>query len=83
MAREIDRWSEEPYYLQLANFLRAQIESGELEEGQALPSEPHLQQEYGLARNTVRMALGVLRDEGLIQTVHRRGSRVARRERPT
>ena len=76
MAREIDRWAEEPYYSQLAAILRADIRSGRLKPGEALPSEPQLMHEYGVSRGTVRKALEVLRDEGAVQTVHRRGSRV-------
>ncbi len=76
MAREIDRWAEEPYYQQLAAILRADIRSGGLGPGEALPSEPQLMHTYGVSRGTVRKALEVLRDEGLIETVRRRGSRV-------
>ena len=72
----IDRWSEEPYYLQLSAILRAQIEAGQFAAGQPLPSEQHLMDTYGLARNTCRMALAVLRDRGYIETHKRRGSRV-------
>jgi len=76
----IDRWAEEPYYLQLARLIRAQIESGELEPGQPLASEARYMQEQGLARNTVRQALAVLRESGHIETHKRRGSRVLARE---
>ena len=76
----IDRWSEEPYYLQLSAILRAQIEAGQFAAGQPLPSEQHLMDTYGLARNTVRQALGVLRESGHIETHRRRGSRVLGRE---
>ena len=76
MAREIDRWSEEDYYRQLARFIRADIESGEIAPGTALPSEAHYMQEFGLARNTCRQALALLRQWGYIETVKRRGSRV-------
>jgi DNA-binding GntR family transcriptional regulator len=74
MGQEIDRRSEEWYYLQLARILRGQIEAGELEPGQALPSDMRLMQEYGLSRGTVRQALEILRDEGYVQTVKQRGS---------
>lgn len=81
MPREIDRWSEEePYYAQLARFLRDDIRSGLLRPGDVLPSEPRMAREYGLARATVRQALEVLRDEGLLQTVRRVGTRVRPRE---
>lgn len=79
--QEIDRWSEVPYYLQLARMIRDQITSGELAPGDALASEPRYMQEHGLSRGTVRRALEVLRDEGWTESPHRRGSRVAPRDR--
>jgi DNA-binding GntR family transcriptional regulator len=39
-----------------------------------LPSEPHLMQELGVARETARKAVRVLRDEGLVQIVQGRGA---------
>jgi len=39
-----------------------------------LPSESYLQQEYGVSRGTVRMAIGILRDEGLVVTIGGRGT---------
>ena len=74
---QIDRWGEQPLYRQLAAILRAQIQSGTLRPGQHLPSEATLQQTYGLARNTVRAAVALLRDEGLVITRAQRGSKVA------
>ncbi len=76
--REIDRWSEVPYYEQLAALLADQIRSGGLAPGEPIPSEPRLMQDYGgVARGTVRRALELLREQGWIETVYRRGSRVA------
>lgn len=63
-----------PLYVQLANILRRRIESGELEPRAPLPSESYLQQEQGVARGTVRMAVSILRDEGLVVTIGGRGS---------
>jgi len=64
----IDHEAETPPFAQLAVILRAQIESGELKPGRALPSLTHLMQHYGLSRNTVRRSIGVLTDEGLVRT---------------
>ena len=55
-----------PPWRQLAGILRDRITSGELTG--MLPSARSLGQEYGLAVNTVRKALALLREEGLIQT---------------
>lgn len=42
--------------------------------GRKLPSEQELMAEYGVSRNTVRGALGLLRDEGLVARLHGRGT---------
>jgi DNA-binding GntR family transcriptional regulator len=66
-AVSIDYDSADPPYRQLAAILRGRIESGEITS--RLPGEKALQQEYGLALATVRKAVKVLRDEGLVRTV--------------
>jgi GntR family transcriptional regulator len=72
----IDMCSEIPYYRQLADIIRAKIESGELERLDPLPSESTLEEDFGVGRDTVRKALAVLRDEGMIFTIQARGSYV-------
>jgi DNA-binding GntR family transcriptional regulator len=69
-----------PMYTQLADILREMITSGELEPRSPLPSESYLQQEHGIARGTVRMAIGVLRNEGLVVTISGRGTYVTARD---
>ena len=78
MAIKIDLLSREPSYLQLAAILRARIVSGEIPPEHALPSLTFLVQETGLAVGTVRKAIKVLADEGLVVTVPGRGSFVTR-----
>jgi GntR family transcriptional regulator len=63
-----------PLYTQLADILREMITSGELQPRSPLPSESYLQQEQGIARGTVRTAIGILRDEGLVVTISGRGT---------
>lgn len=63
----IDHHGEQPPYLQLAAILRDRIESGELAPGQMVPSIVTLAQEYGIAKTTVRKAMALLRDEGLVR----------------
>jgi DNA-binding GntR family transcriptional regulator len=62
----IDPNSDRAAFRQLADILRERILSGELAPGAALPSENTLTQEYGLARNTVRQAIAILRSEGRV-----------------
>ncbi len=64
-------------YRQLAGILRDRIRSGELSADQRMPSEKDLHDEFGLARETVRRALAVLRAEGLIEVRHGHGTFVA------
>jgi GntR family transcriptional regulator len=70
----VDRWTTEPIYKQLAAIFRAKIKSGELKPGDQLPSEPRLVQEYGVARDTARAAIRMLRDEKLVITLPGRGT---------
>ncbi|GAA3271547.1 GntR family transcriptional regulator [Dactylosporangium vinaceum] len=64
--------SYEPLYLQLADLLRERIVNGVYPVGSPLPSEQALCNEHQQSRMTVRRALAVLRDEGLI--TKRRGA---------
>jgi GntR family transcriptional regulator len=70
----VDHDAETPLWLQLANLLRVQIQSGELQAGRIIPSETTLMQEHDLARGTVRHAIDVLVDEGLVNRVQGRGT---------
>ena len=70
----IDPHGPEPSYKQLADLLRAQIESGEIGPREPLPSITYLTGETGLAVGTVRRAIAVLVEEGLAYTVPGRGT---------
>ncbi|GIH25421.1 GntR family transcriptional regulator [Acrocarpospora phusangensis] len=79
----------EALYRQVAADLRAKINKGEWPPGTQLPSEPALERLYGhlvgpdarLSRNTVRLAIAVLQNEGLVEARQGRGTFV--RERVT
>ena len=68
-------------YEQVADHIEARIRAGEIPLGAKLPGEQALRQEYGIALSTVRKAMGLLRDRGLITTRPAKGSFV-RREIP-
>jgi GntR family transcriptional regulator len=70
----VDHMDPTPLPVQLANILRDMIESGELQPRAPLPSESYLQQQYGVARGTVRTAVAILRDEGRVVTIAGRGT---------
>ena len=67
-------------YEQVAEHIAARIEAGELEPGRKLPPERELAADYGVAYNTIRSAMQVLRDRGLIITMQGRGTYVAERD---
>ena len=72
----VDHGAPEPAYQQLAALLRAKIAKGEWRNG-PLPSVKQLQQEHDVGRDTVLRAVEILRDEGLVFTVPRRGTYVS------
>lgn len=55
-----------PGYLQIADDLRAQIRTGSLASGAALPSTAQLCQRYDVSASVVKAAISVLRTEGLV-----------------
>jgi GntR family transcriptional regulator len=63
-------------YVQFADFLRQQIESGELAPGALLPSESALMQRYEVSRPMARKAVAILRNEGLVTTEQGVGTKV-------
>ena len=64
MIPEIDYDAPDPPHRQIASWIRAQIESGELQPGRKIPSEGDLVGMFGVARTTARRAVALLRDEG-------------------
>jgi DNA-binding GntR family transcriptional regulator len=70
-----------PAYIQIADDLRGQIEAGKHGPGDRLPSNRLLSEQYGVAAETLRQALDVLRSEGLIATQSTRGTFVLRKRR--
>ena len=58
---------------------RVRIDTGELTEGQPIPSEKELKDAFGIARTTARRAIAYLRDNGVVRTVAGRGTYVAKR----
>ena len=59
-------------YNKLVDWVKRQIDSGDLLPGDKLYSENELTRMFGISRQTVRQAIGVLENEGLVQ--RRRGS---------
>ena len=80
LTSSLDPASDRPVYKQIADHLRIAIERGRLHEGDQLPSEAQLMDHYGVARMTIRNAMRLLQDEGLVTAEHGKGSYV--RSRP-
>jgi GntR family transcriptional regulator len=61
-------------YAALAAAMRARIVAGEWPPGSAIPAEQMLALEHGVALGTMRRALDLLAEQGLIERIHGRGT---------
>ena len=61
-------------YAALASAMRARIVAGEWPPGSAIPPEQTLATEHGVALGTMRRALELLAEEGLVERLHGRGT---------
>lgn len=61
-------------YLHVANLMRRRLDSGEWEPGAQLPALTELAAEFGVANVTVRQAVAILEDEGLVRRHQGRGT---------
>jgi GntR family transcriptional regulator len=77
-ARPVDPFGAEYSYVQVADDIQRRITEGEI--AAKLRSERSFAEEYGVAYTTVRHAMAVLRERGIIVTVHGRGTFVTPRE---
>lgn len=68
-----------PKYLRIHEDLRERISGGQWPPGSVLPSQQELAAEFGVSVMTLRQALQLLADDGLIQVRHGRGTFVAAR----
>ena len=73
----ISNQSETPIYQQLKNQIKDAILSGELADGDMLPSIRNMANETRASVLTVRRAYDELEEEGLIHSVHGKGSFIA------
>lgn len=66
--------SDKPKYQQIAANLRERIRRGEYPPGQLLPTHPQLSEQFGVSLITVRHAVRLLVDEGLVRTTSGKGT---------
>ncbi|WP_339289092.1 GntR family transcriptional regulator [Paenibacillus sp. FSL E2-0201] len=63
-----------PLYINVYDELLLQISKGEYLAGSQLPSEPDLARKLGVSRATLRQALVLLQDDGLVRNVRGKGN---------
>src|SRR5690606_3088473 len=73
----LDKNSPIPVYYQLEERLKESIEKKEWEEGQIIPSERVLSEQYGISRMTVRQAIQNLVRDGYLYREKGKGTFVA------
>lgn len=67
-------------YREIADALREAIEHGEYRPGDVLPTLEEIQSQWGVGKETARRAIAVLRTEGLVVPIRRRGTVVRDRQ---
>lgn len=72
----------DPMYRQIAQDLREKIESGVIGPDEQLPTELELRDRYGASRNTIRDAVKLLANRGLVETRPGQGTFTVRRLQP-
>jgi GntR family transcriptional regulator len=73
----LDKTSPVPVYQQISEAIQALIQNGSAPAGSPLPPERILCESYGVSRMTLRQAIRVLEDEGLIEAHRGRGRFIA------
>ncbi|MGL4207924.1 MAG: GntR family transcriptional regulator, partial [Candidatus Adiutrix sp.] len=66
----------EPAYAQLASVIKQKIASGQYQPEDKIPSESSMSRTYGISLMTVRQAIGILVEQGLLRRVHGSGTYV-------
>ncbi len=69
-----------PAYIEVYNSLYSDIVNNVYLEGEQLPSENSLSEKYGVSRNTLRQALAILCEDGLVIKSQGKGTIIAKRE---
>jgi GntR family transcriptional regulator len=70
------RQSRAPLYLQIAEILRQRIERGVWQPGDLMPTISDMAADYRVAKITIRQAVKLLEDEGLVESRRGRGTLV-------
>jgi DNA-binding GntR family transcriptional regulator len=73
-AGEGERGSYEPAYVHIANVMAEQIGAGVYRAGDQLPTEAQLRAQFGVSPMTIRRAVSLLLDRGLVTTTQGKGT---------
>ncbi len=76
----VDRDNPVPMYLQVANWIESMLQNSEYEVGSKLPSEGELADKFQLNRNTIRHAISVMVQQGLLEKQKGVGTFVRRKK---
>jgi GntR family transcriptional regulator len=76
--RPIDHRSPVPYYYQLADILREEIEAGRWQVDELIPAEGALTEMFGISRSVTRKALDLLEGEGRVLRIKGKGTIVTK-----
>ena len=76
--RPIDHHSPVPYYYQLADILREEIEAGRWATDELIPAEGALTEIFGISRSVTRKALDLLEGEGRVLRIKGKGTIVTK-----
>ncbi|MBU5581672.1 GntR family transcriptional regulator, partial [Enterococcus sp. S181_ASV_20] len=72
----INREVSKPVYLQVADYLRNNIYSEEWGKGEQIPSENQIMKSLEVSRGTVKKAVNMLVEEGLLYQIQGKGTYV-------
>lgn len=73
---KINRNVSKPVYLQVADYLRNNIYAEEWGKGEKIPSENEIMSELNVSRGTVKKAVSLIVEEGLLQQIQGKGTYV-------
>jgi DNA-binding GntR family transcriptional regulator len=73
-SRVLNKWSPEPLYVQVQNWIKQNISNGTWKSNNKLPSESDLAEALDISRGTLKQAIKQLVDEGVLVQIHGKGT---------
>ncbi len=77
-----DQKGNKPLYISIYDQLYNQIMNGIFPPESKLPTEHELAKMFGVSRMTLRQALSLLQDDGLVKSIHGKGSYITQNQQP-